>query len=122
FTYIKKGVPEDFLLISGDDSLILPHLALGANGAISVTANAIPSHYSKLIQLAQSNNFKDALTLHLKLIEFTDSLFDEGSPSGVKAALKELGIMGNDVRLPLVPVTQKQEEKIKKLLAELPKI
>ena len=119
FTYIKKGIPKDFLLISGDDSLVLPHLSLGAVGAISVTANAMPRMYSDMVRLCKANKFPEALELHLKLIAFTDSLFFEGSPAGVKAALHYLGIMQNEVRLPLVNVTPLHNETIVALLKQL---
>lgn len=121
FTYIKREIPNNFLLISGDDSIILPHLSLGASGAISVTANAAPRIYSDMVRLAKANKFPEALALHLQLIEFTDSLFAEGSPAGVKAALHQLGIIQNEVRLPLVSVTPEHYSYIGKLLADVKK-
>ncbi|MCL2328975.1 MAG: 4-hydroxy-tetrahydrodipicolinate synthase [Bacteroidetes bacterium] len=119
FTYIKRGVPADFLLISGDDSIVVPHMSLGACGAISVTANAQPRLYSDMIRLCLEQKYAEALEIHLKLIEFTDSLFTEGSPAGVKAALKHLGLVQNNVRLPLVPVTPQHEQYIQSLLKQL---
>ncbi|MDR0941826.1 MAG: 4-hydroxy-tetrahydrodipicolinate synthase [Bacteroidales bacterium] len=119
FTYIKRGIPREFLLISGDDSIVLPHMSLGACGAISVTANAQPRLYSNMIRLCLEQNYSEALTIHLKLIEFTDSLFAEGSPAGVKAALQQLGIVHNNLRLPLVPVTPAHEQYIQTLLKQL---
>lgn len=119
FTYIKRSVPKDFLLISGDDSIVLPHLSLGASGAISVTANAMPALYSRMVQLCKQNAYTEALDIHLQLIEFTDSLFTQGSPAGVKAALSILGIVQNYVRLPLVPVTPDHYKYIESLLAQL---
>lgn len=116
FTYIKKDIPEDFLLISGDDSIVLPHMSLGAAGAISVTANALPGMYSHMIRLAREEKYQEALKLHLKMIEFTDHLFVEGSPAGVKAALNHMGIMENVVRLPLTTVTDELFIKMKTLL------
>jgi len=121
FTYIKRGVPADFLLISGDDSIVLPHMSLGSCGAISVTANAMPRLYSDMIRLCLKQNYSEALQIHLKLIEFTDSLFTEGSPAGVKAALKHIGVVQNNVRLPLVPVTPQHEQYIQTLLKQLHK-
>ncbi len=119
FTYIKRGIPKDFLLFSGDDSIIVPHLSLGAHGAISVTANAVPRLYSDMVRLGLQQNFAEALKLHLHLIEFTDSLFTEGSPAGVKAALHHLGICEKYLRLPLVPVSDSHDAYIKTLLDKL---
>ena len=121
FTYIKKGLPENFMLLSGDDSIVLPHMSLGGWGAISVTANAMPRMYSDMVRLCMANKYDEALKLHLKLIEFTDSLFTEGSPAGVKAALSILGIIENNVRLPLVTVTPQHYDYIKRLISELGK-
>ena len=119
FTYIKRDIPHDFLLLSGDDSIIVPHLSLGANGAISVTANAVPRLYSDMVRFGLNKNFDEALKLHLHLIEFTDSLFTEGSPAGVKAALNHLGITEPDVRLPLVAVSDAHNTYIEALLKKL---
>lgn len=119
FTYIKKDLPKDFMIFSGDDSIVVPHMSLGAHGAISVTANAMPKMYSDMIRLCIANKYDEALELHLKLIEFTDSLFTEGSPAGVKAALSIMGIVENNLRLPLVPVTDKHFDYIKGLIAKL---
>jgi len=119
FTYIKRGMKEDFQLISGDDSIIIPHMSLGGVGAISVTANVLPAEYSEMVRLANAGKFDEALKIHLKLIEFTDSLFEEGSPSGVKAALSMLGIVKNHVRMPLTTVSKEQYARIEKLLAEI---
>jgi len=119
FTYISKDVPKEFLMISGDDSLIVPHMSLGAVGAISVTANAFPLEYSTMIRLCREGRFIEARQIHFKLIEFTDSLFEEGSPGGVKAALEVLGILKNNVRLPLTTVSEKHYEAIKKLVKQV---
>lgn len=116
FTYIAKGIPDNFSLVSGDDSLIVPHMSLGAQGAISVTANAFPAEYSKMIRLCLAGQFDEALAMHFNLIEFTDSLFEEGSPSGVKAALEIMGIMKKNVRLPLTTVTEGTYKKIEELI------
>jgi 4-hydroxy-tetrahydrodipicolinate synthase len=72
-----------------------------------------------MIRLCLEQNYSEALTIHLKLIEFTDSLFAEGSPAGVKAALQQLGIVHNNLRLPLVPVTPAHEQYIQSLLKQL---
>jgi len=119
FTYISRDIPKGFLLLSGDDSIIVPHMSIGAVGAISVTANAAPKQYSDMIRLCKAGKFAEALEIHLKLIEFTDSLFMEGSPAGVKAALNHLGIMEQVVRMPLQSATPKHSDYIKSLLAKI---
>ncbi|MBK8807963.1 MAG: 4-hydroxy-tetrahydrodipicolinate synthase [Bacteroidales bacterium] len=116
FTYMKKSLPANFLLFSGDDSLLLPHLSLGAAGAISVTANAMPKIYSSIINDVKKVTTVQLLKNHLRLIEFTDSLFEEGSPAGIKAALSVLGICEGFVRLPLIPVSDSLKRKITDLL------
>lgn len=121
FTYAQKDIAKGFQLISGDDSIIVPHLSLGAVGAISVTANAFPFEYSEMVRLAKGGNFEEALKMHLKLIEFTDHLFLEGSPGGVKAALSILGIIENTVRLPLTTVSDSLYNKLAVLISELKK-
>lgn len=107
FSEIMRDKPKDFLLISGDDGLTLPMMALGASGTISVTANAIPKLVSDMVKYALDKNIDKATENHLKLTEFTRLMFVEGNPAGVKAALHILGICGVDVRLPLVKASQK---------------
>jgi len=121
FTYIKKDLPKDFLLFSGDDSIVVPHMSLGAAGAISVTANAFPKLYSDMVRFCLAGNYTEALKLHFKLIEFTDHLFIEGSPAGVKAALEILGITKRNVRLPLTTVSDATYKKIERLIEEVQK-
>lgn len=105
FNQIMRDKPADFMLISGDDPVALPMIALGGAGLISVVGNALPFELSEMIRLCLQGDFKAAQPLHLQLIEFTRLIFAEGNPAGVKAALKHLGICGDQVRLPLVPAT-----------------
>jgi 4-hydroxy-tetrahydrodipicolinate synthase len=102
FNQIMRDKPEDFLLISGDDPVALPMIAMGAAGLISVVGNALPFELSEMIRLCLKGDFKAAQPLHLQLLEFTRLIFAEGNPAGVKAALKHLDICGDQVRLPLV--------------------
>jgi 4-hydroxy-tetrahydrodipicolinate synthase len=118
FNQIMRDKPEDFMLISGDDPAALPLIALGAVGVISVIGNALPKQFSEMIRLCLAGDFKAAAPLHLKLIEITRLIFEEGNPSGVKAALKHFGVCGNQVRLPLVSATNTLTEKIIKELAK----
>jgi 4-hydroxy-tetrahydrodipicolinate synthase len=112
FSHIMRDKPEDFLLISGDDAVTLPMIALGAVGMISVSGNALPRQTSDMVRLCLQGDFKAAGKLHSSLIEFTRLMFIDGSPAGVKTALKQLDVCGNVVRLPLVQVNSKVAEAI----------
>lgn len=109
---IMRDKPENFLMISGDDPISLPMIALGGAGVISVVGNALPRQFSDMIRLCLKGDFKSAQKGHLDVIDFTRMMFAEGNPAGVKTALKALGVCGDTVRLPLVQVSQKLAEKI----------
>ena len=111
-----KNKPEDFMVISGDDSLTLPMIASGADGLISVVANAYPQEYSEMVRLCLQGNFAEAGKLHYKYIEIISSLFAEGSPSGIKAYLSEMGLCQNTFRLPVWPVSADHLARIKELM------
>ncbi|WP_406825712.1 4-hydroxy-tetrahydrodipicolinate synthase [Pedobacter sp. KACC 23697] len=119
FNQIMRDKPTDFLLISGDDPVTLPMIALGAAGIISVIGNALPKQFSDMVNLCLAGDYKTALPAHLGLIEFTRLAFAEGNPAGIKAALKHLGVCGDTVRLPLVKASSSLEQLI---IAELDKI
>ncbi|RYD80741.1 MAG: 4-hydroxy-tetrahydrodipicolinate synthase [Sphingobacteriales bacterium] len=119
FNQIMRDKPEDFLLISGDDPITLPMIALGASGIISVVANALPKQFSDMVRQCLDGDFKGAIPAHLSLIEFTRLAFVEGNPAGVKAALKHLNICGDTVRLPLIKASTMLE---KSIIAEIEKL
>jgi len=102
FNQIMRDKPEDFLLISGDDPIAMPMIAIGAVGVISVLGNALPQQLSAMINLCLQGDFAAALPAHLSLLEITRLMFAEGNPAGVKAVLKQLNICEDIVRLPLV--------------------
>ena len=106
FNQIMRDKPEGFLFISGDDPVTLPMMALGAVGVISVIANALPRQFSDMVRLCLKGDYKAAQKPHSDLIDFTRLMFIEGSPAGVKTALKHLGVCGDTLRLPLVQVSQ----------------
>ncbi|MFD0763950.1 4-hydroxy-tetrahydrodipicolinate synthase [Mucilaginibacter lutimaris] len=108
-----RDKPEDFLVISGDDPISLQMIAMGAVGVISVVGNALPREFSNMIRKCLAGDFKGALPSHYSIIEFTRLMFAEGSPAGVKSALKQLGVCGDTLRLPLVNVGADTEERIK---------
>ncbi|MGB4204289.1 MAG: 4-hydroxy-tetrahydrodipicolinate synthase [Bacteroidales bacterium] len=103
---IIKNRPAGFKVISGDDILTLPLLALGADGVISVVANAFPAEFSEMVRLALKGNFDKARVIHYQLTNIIESLFVDGNPAGIKAALSILGLIQNNLRLPLVKVSQ----------------
>jgi len=117
--YLVKDKPKDFQIISGEDALSLPLIMLGFAGVISVVANAMPKEFSTMVKMALENKYEEAKILHYKLLEFTDHMFVEGNPSGVKAALEILGIMENNLRLPLVPVSDGTYKKIETLIKKI---
>lgn len=112
FNQIMRDKPADFLFISGDDPVTLPMMAMGAVGVISVVGNALPKQFSGMISTCMTGNFKAAHKAHYQLIEFTRLMFVEGSPGGVKTALKQLGVCGDTLRLPLVQVSESTAAKI----------
>jgi 4-hydroxy-tetrahydrodipicolinate synthase len=115
---ILKYKPKDFMLISGDDALTLPIIAMGGAGVISVVGNALPQEFSSLVHAALKGDLDTARREHLRLIEVIDLLFVEGNPAGIKEALKILGICGNTLRLPLVNVGEGTSRKLYQALAD----
>lgn len=116
---IIKYKPKDFMVISGDDPITLPMIAAGAEGLISVVANAYPKDYSDMVRLCLAGKFEEAQKLHYKYIEIIASMFVEGSPSGVKAYLSEMGLCQNTFRLPVYRVSDKHHQKIKELMKQV---
>jgi 4-hydroxy-tetrahydrodipicolinate synthase len=110
---IIKYKPAHFEVISGDDGITLPMVACGAIGVISVVANAYPAQFSEMVRLCLDGKFADARFFHYQLIDIINSMFEEGSPSGVKAFLSEMGLCGNHFRLPVYPVSEKLMEKVR---------
>ncbi|MER3497812.1 MAG: 4-hydroxy-tetrahydrodipicolinate synthase [Chitinophagaceae bacterium] len=113
---ILKNKPKDFMVISGDDGITLPMIACGAEGVISVVANAYPKDFSEMVRLCLAGKFSEALPLHYKYTDIIASMFAEGSPSGVKAYLAEMRLCSNSVRQPVWPVSEKHLEKIRGLI------
>ncbi len=116
---IIKDKPDDFLVISGNDELTLPFLALGGDGVISVIANAFPKEFSKMVRLCLDNRFDKARTLHLRLLDVIQAIYEDGSPSGVKAVLAMKGLCKNVVRLPLVKINKSLSMRMSKILESL---
>lgn len=116
---IIKYKPADFMVISGDDPVTLQMIAAGAEGLVSVVANAYPKDYSDMVRLCLAGKFTEAQKLHYKYIDIIASMFAEGSPSGVKAYLSEMSLCQNTFRLPVWPVSEGHHKKIKELIGKL---
>lgn len=104
---ILRGKPGKFSVITGDDGLIVPTISLGGEGVISVAANLAPGMISSMTHYALSGDFQRAAKIQLEMQSLVDDLFAEGNPAGVKAAMHSTGLTGNNLRLPLVPVSDK---------------
>lgn len=112
---ILAGKPESFHVISGDDAITPAMIALGGSGVISVIANAFPSQFSTMVRYALEGNHAEARNIHFPLLPVIDAMFAEGNPAGVKAFMRLQGILDDNVRLPLIKVSDSLEEKIRKL-------
>ena len=108
--------PKDFLVVSGEDNLTLPLIACGFDGVISVVGNAYPREFSDMVRSALQNDFDNARKLHYQLMEITRMLFLEGSPAGIKEVLRLKNICQQHLRLPLVGVSEKLQNEMKKLV------
>lgn len=116
---IVKHADKDFILISGDDMVTVPMIAIGAKGVMSVLANAYPSQFSKMLKLASNNDFKGATEILKMFIDINPFLYEEGNPVGIKQVLGLLGICSTYVRLPLAPASEELQEKIKVAMKEI---
>lgn len=119
---IKKIIeekPQDFQVISGDDSLSLEMIKLGACGVISVIGNALPVQFGNMIRLCLERKFAEAESEDSKLKELYNALFEDGNPAGIKCLLNKLGMIENELRLPLVPVCETTSRKISDILSGL---
>ncbi len=102
---IIKHKPDDFVVISGDDAITLPLLAVGIDGLISVVANAYPKQMVEMVHCAMNNQFDKAKVIHNQVLDITQACFKEGSPSGIKALMSIQNKIENVLRLPLMPVS-----------------
>ncbi|MCF8222153.1 MAG: 4-hydroxy-tetrahydrodipicolinate synthase [Bacteroidales bacterium] len=116
---IIAGKPEGFDVISGDDLLTLPLIALGGAGVISVMGNAFPAEWSEMVSLALKSKNKKAREIHYKYKELIKLLFIDGNPAGVKSALNSLGMCNNSLRLPLTGVSRSTSNSINTIIEKL---
>ncbi|MEI6900280.1 MAG: 4-hydroxy-tetrahydrodipicolinate synthase [Bacteroidota bacterium] len=118
---VLKNRPEGFLLLSGDDGITLPLIAMGCDGVISVVANVFPAEFSKMVKLGLEDDLTNARKIHFQLIDMINSLFADGSPAGVKAALNIKNQCLELLRLPLLPVNREVYHLIQRLVSEVEK-
>jgi 4-hydroxy-tetrahydrodipicolinate synthase len=116
---IIKDKPNDFLVISGDDALTMPAISAGADVVISVVANAFPKEFSDMVKFSLEGNIKKAKEIHYKLFDFSNAIFEDGSPAGIKAALEYLELCQNNLRLPLVKVNKQTITNIHNTIKEI---
>jgi 4-hydroxy-tetrahydrodipicolinate synthase len=111
---IIKYRPSGFGVLSGDDNLTMPLIAAGADGVISVVANAFPALFSSMVHAAMRGELDAAREAHYKLFDITKMFFEQGNPGGVKAALAHMELMDEYMRLPLFPVSDDLRKRIEK--------
>jgi 4-hydroxy-tetrahydrodipicolinate synthase len=115
---ILRDRPEHFVVVSGDDALAMPQIACGMDGVISVAANCFPKQFSEMVRLSLKGDLVSAKLMNDELIEAYDILFTENNPAGVKAFLAEDGLIENNLRLPLVPLSNEVMKRLKDYLSK----
>ena len=116
---IIKGKPSHFDVISGDDALTFPMIACGAVGVISVIGNALPKEFSRMIRYEFRGEYEPARKIHHRFTELYSLLFVDGNPAGVQALLSEMGMIENNLRLPLVPTRITTKQKMAEILKNM---
>lgn len=116
---ILRERPENFAVFSGDDAVTLPLIAVGAEGLVSVASNEIPDLMSEMTNAALDGDFQKAREIHYRILPLMEANFIESSPAPVKFVMKEMGLLEENLRLPLVPVTEKSREVLRKVWREI---
>ncbi|MGE0393791.1 MAG: 4-hydroxy-tetrahydrodipicolinate synthase [Vicinamibacterales bacterium] len=116
---ICANVPDDFIVLSGDDALTLPLLAVGGHGIISVASNEAPAEMVQMVEAAERNDWSAARALHRRLVALMSVNFVEANPGPAKAAMAAMGLLGEHYRLPMVPPRPASREKILAVIREL---
>lgn len=109
---ILRDKPADFDVLSGDDGITQPLMALGAQGVISVAANAYTKPFSNMMRAAKDGRTEDALRLHYAMLRMNQLIFADGNPAGIKCLMNHMGLCKNVLRLPLVPVSENVQHDI----------
>ena len=113
---LLKDRPKDFLVVSGDDEIVMAQIACGMDGVISVAANAFPKPFSDMIRYSMAGDFSMAKRLNDLMVEGYSYMYEENNPAGIKAYLFEQGVIENVLRLPLVPASEGLQAKIHKYI------
>ena len=116
---IMKNRPKNFKVFSGDDATALPFIALGGDGLVSVCANEIPKETSKMVEYALAGSMRFARKIHFKILDLMEANFAESSPAPCKFVMKEMGLLEENLRLPLVPVTKETQAGLRAVMKEL---
>jgi 4-hydroxy-tetrahydrodipicolinate synthase len=116
---ILRAVPADFLVLSGDDALTLPLMAVGGHGIISVASNEIPAEMAQMVEAAERNDFAAARKIHARILPLMSVNFIESNPQPVKYAMAAMGLVEEVFRLPMVSPKPESKEKIANVLKEL---
>src|SRR5467141_1894228 len=116
---ILRARPANFCVLSGDDAVTLPLIALGAKGIVSVASNEIPDLMSRMTELGLAGNWEEARALHYRLLPLMEINFIESSPGPVKAAMAMMGLLEENFRLPLVPIQEESRGLIREVITEL---
>jgi 4-hydroxy-tetrahydrodipicolinate synthase len=118
-SHVVAGCGPEFTVLSGDDALTLPILAVGGKGVISTSSNLAPADMAALVQAARDGDFARARQIHLRLLPLFDALFCETNPIPLKAAIAMLGLGSDEIRLPLTPLTDANRERVRVVMKEL---
>jgi 4-hydroxy-tetrahydrodipicolinate synthase len=118
-SHVVARCPDDFAVLSGDDAFALPVLSVGGVGVISTSSNVAPAEMVEMVRAFRAGDLERALNLHQRLLPLFDALFIETNPIPVKAALALRGQMGEEIRLPLLPLTEPNRERLQVVMKEL---
>src|SRR5437867_9113651 len=116
---ILRERPANFCVLSGDDAVTLPLIALGAEGIVSVASNEVPDLMSRMTNLALDGDWDEARELHYRLLPLMEANFIESSPGPLKAAMAMMGLLEEKFRLPLVPIQEKSRARVREVITEL---
>jgi 4-hydroxy-tetrahydrodipicolinate synthase len=116
---VCRSVPPEFIVVSGDDVMTVPMMAVGARGVISVASNQIPAEMSQMVEVAERGDFAGARAIHERIMPLMQINFIESSPGPVKSAMAMMGLIEETYRLPLVPPRLESKEKINRVLKDL---
>ena len=116
---VLRSVPPEFLVLSGDDALTLPLMAVGGRGVISVVSNEIPKEMSQMVEAAERNDFAAARAIHNRIIDLMQINFVESNPGPVKFAMAAMGLLEETYRLPMVPPRPESRAKVEAVLKKL---